>query len=527
MSTTIHRVGTRALLVEVGELDLALRWHAHLSKHPVPGQVELIAAAATVLVVTDSPRHAHQAARLLAGVEPERAATEAPREVEVEVIYDGPDLTDTADLLGMSTEELISWHTETPWRAAFGGFAPGFTYCVPSDPARARRVPRLDSPRTQVPHGAVGLADTFSAVYPRTSPGGWRLLGHSPTPMWDSAATPPAAIRPGDTVRYRAVRESVEVSATTNAAAAANTAAEASISGIHQPALRLDDPGLLSLIQDQGRGGHGDLGVTGSGAADRASAYAANSAVGNPTGSAVIENIGGLRLTTLIESTVAVTGAQAEITINGRPVPLGTPRLLPAGATLSIGPASAGQRSYLAVRGGLAAPQVLGSRSADVLSGLGPAPLEAGQTLRVHPHRGGQAARPTANPLRVRPGEVAVLRCVPGPRDRWFAGEFSALTEQEWTVTPRSNRVGLRLDGTPLRRTHEGELPSEGVVAGCIQVPPQGTPVVFLRDHPVTGGYPVIATVIPEDLDLAAQLPAGATVRFEEYEEYKEEHDHE
>ncbi|KQB83587.1 carboxyltransferase domain-containing protein [Corynebacterium oculi] len=509
MSTAIHRVGTRALLVEVGELDLALRWHSHLTAHPVPGQVELIAAATTVLVVTESPRHARQAANLLAALEPQETTAQTPREVEVEVVYDGPDLAHTAELLGTSTEELIAWHTETPWRAAFGGFAPGFTYCVPLDPTQARRVPRLESPRTQVPHGAVGLADSFSAVYPRTSPGGWRLLGHSPTPMWDSAATPPAAIRPGDTVRYRAVRESIEV---------AEPAAAASISGIHLPALTLDDPGLLSLVQDQGRGGHGDLGVTESGAADRASAYAANSAVGNPAGSAVIENIGGLRLSALVDATVAVTGAQAEVTINGRAVPLGAPRVLPAGATLTIGAASAGQRSYLAVRGGLAAPQVLGSRSADVLSGLGPAPLEAGQILRVHPHRRGGAARPTVNPLRVRPGEAAVLRCVAGPRDSWFEGGFSALTEQEWTVTPYSNRVGLRLDGTPLRRAHEGELASEGVVAGCIQVPPQGTPVVFLRDHPVTGGYPIIATVIPEDLDLAAQLPAGATVRFTHYQ---------
>lgn len=523
MNTTIHRLGTRALLVEVGELDLALRWHAHLTAHPVPGQRELIAAATTVLVVTDTPRHARQAARLLATLGPQKTTTQAPREVEVEVIYDGPDLAATADLLGISPEELVSWHTATPWRAAFGGFAPGFTYCVPHSPAQARNVPRLDSPRTQVPHGAVGLADTFSAVYPRTSPGGWRLLGHSPTPMWDSAATPPAAIRPGDTVRYRAVRESVEVSPHAAAATTAS-ATETSISGVHLPALKLEDPGLLSLIEDQGRGGHGDLGVTESGAADRASAYAANSAVGNPASSTVIENIGGLRLSALVDTTVAVTGAQAEVTLNGRPVPLGTPRVLPAGATLTISPADVGQRSYLAVRGGLAAPEVLGSCSTDVLSGLGPAPLEVGHILRVRPHHGGQSARATVNPLRVRPGETAVLRCVPGPRDAWFAEGFSALTAQEWTVTPRSNRVGLRLDGAPLRRTHEEELPSEGVVAGCIQVPPQGTPVVFLRDHPVTGGYPVIATVIPEDLDLAAQLSAGATVRFEEYQE---EHNHE
>ncbi|KQB85964.1 carboxyltransferase domain-containing protein [Corynebacterium lowii] len=512
MNTTIRRMGTRALLLEVGDLGLALRWHAHLSAHPVPGQVELIAAAATVLVVTDSPRHAERAASMLATVEPAESSDSSPREVEVEVIYDGPDLAETAELLDMSTEELISWHTGTSWTAAFGGFAPGFTYCTPSDPAQALRVPRLSSPRTQVPHGAVGLADSFSAVYPRTSPGGWRLLGHSPTPMWDSTASPPAAIRPGDTVRYRAVRESIEVS---------SPAQQPPIEGISLPTLRVEDPGLLSLIEDRGRRGHGDMGVTGSGAADRASAYAANSAVGNTPDAALIENIGGLRITALIDATVAVTGAQAEVLVNDRPLVLGTPTLLTAGSSLSIGPATTGQRSYLAVRGGLAAPQVLGSRSADVLSGLGPAPLESGELLRAHPAGGTAAAISVANPLRVAPGKVAVLRCVAGPRHEWFQDGIAALTEQEWTLTPNSNRVGLRLSGESLQRTTEGatkELPSEGMVAGCIQVPPQGTPVVFLRDHPVTGGYPVIATVIPEDLDIAAQLPAGAKVRFEEYQ---------
>lgn len=513
MSTAIHRVGTRALLVELGELDLALRWHAHLSAHPLPVQREVIAAAATVLVVLDSARHAERAARTLGSLTPQAAAASSAREVEVEVVYDGPDLENTADLLGISREELIAWHTGTRWRAAFGGFAPGFAYCVPADPARERRVPRLSNPRTRVPHGAVGLADSFSAVYPRTSPGGWRLIGRSPTPMWDSAATPPAAIRPGDAVRYRAVRESITVAGGTE------TAGSTAPAGPNLPALRVEDPGLLSLVQDRGRGGHGDMGVTGSGAADRASAYAANEAVGNAPGAALIENIGGLEVAALIDATVAVTGALAQVRINGREVPLGGARLLPAGGTLSIGPARAGQRSYLAVRGGIAAGRVLGSSSTDVLSGLGPEPVQARDTLRVHPPHGLGAARAAgANPLRVSADAVTVLRCVAGPRDAWFREGVAALTGREWTVTPRSNRVGLRLDGAPLERERDGELPSEGVVAGCVQVPPQGTPVVFLRDHPVTGGYPVIATVIPEDLDVAAQLPAGSRVRFEEYQ---------
>lgn len=499
---TIHRVGTRALLVDLPDLSTAMTWHAHLSVHPLPGQRDVVAAARTVLVVLDSPSSTTRALEQLSTTRPSGAsAGEGHRTVTVDVVYDGPDLETVADQLGTTVDGVIEHHTSSTWTGAFGGFAPGFTYCVGDEvPSVARR----DSPRTEVPDGAVGLAGEFSAVYPRSSPGGWQLIGTSATPVWDASEQEPALIRPGDRVVYRAVRERVEV---------CPSVPERDGDMQERASLTVTDPGLLTVIEDAGRPGHGGAGVTGSGAADMASAQVANDVVGNRPGDAVLENIGGLSLTALQDVVVAVTGAGAAVTVDGRVRSLATPLLLTAGSTVSVGEARAGLRSYVAVRGGVRHNgEVLGSLSSDVLSGLGPDPLVAGSMIEV----GAGHVAPTrhgTNPLRV----PDVLRVVPGPRDDWFTGGAEALTGRAWTVSPASNRVGVRLSGAAVDRSDDRELPSEGMVAGSVQVPPDGQPVLFLRDHAVTGGYPVIATVIAEDLDAAAQLAPGATVRFEEY----------
>ena len=177
-------------------------------------------------------------------------------------------------------------------------------------------------------------------------------------------------------------------------------------------------------------------------------------------------------------------------------------------------------RNYVAIRGGLIADSELGSSATDVLSGLGPAPVSAGDILGVLPRSTGMTDGQLANPLRVSQSNdgrtVATLRCVLGPRDNWFGDNVQQFLDTEWTVSSHSNRVGLRLDSdTTVERVLDGELPSEGMVAGSVQIPPNGKPVLFLRDHAVTGGYPVIATVLDEDIDIAAQLPPGALVRFE------------
>ncbi|MGI5164140.1 biotin-dependent carboxyltransferase family protein [Spirillospora sp. CA-253888] len=274
-------------------------------------------------------------------------------------------------------------------------------------------------------------------------------------------------------------------------------------------------PGPLATVQDLGRPGLAHLGVPGSGAADTRAFRLANRLVGNPEGRAGIEaTFGGAAFRFERAAWIAVTGAPLAVRIDGRPHGADAPCRVPAGGLVELGAPSSGLRSYVAVRGGVAVEPVLGSRSTDLLSGLGPAPLSPGDRLPVGPTESLAGLLVDVAPVPPLP-EAPTLRIVPGPRDDWFAPEaLGTLLSEPYEVSSDSNRVGVRLHGPPLPRAREGELGSEGMVTGAIQVPPNGLPILFLADHPATGGYPVIAVLAAASIPLAAQLRPGGRVRF-------------
>jgi biotin-dependent carboxylase-like uncharacterized protein len=286
--------------------------------------------------------------------------------------------------------------------------------------------------------------------------------------------------------------------------------------------------GPLATVQDLGRPGLGHLGVGTSGAADRASLKLANRLVGNGEGAAGIEaTLGHLKIRAMDATTVACTGAACPIRVGTRAGGMFEVIKMAAGDVLEIGAPTVGLRTYVAVRGGIAVPAVLGARCTDMLSGLGPPPLAAGTFLPIGPAPQGEpAVGVTSNPHARVAGELAVaresgvageLRVVRGPRDDWFTDDaLRVLFTNAYTVSARSNRVGMRMQGPVLARRHDAELSSEGTVSGALQVPPDGQPILFLADHPVTGGYPVIAVVIDDDLPLAAQTRPGEQLRFVE-----------
>jgi len=323
--------------------------------------------------------------------------------------------------------------------------------------------------------------------------------------------------------------------------------------------------GPLSVVEDEGRAGWAHIGVTASGAADRGAYRAANRLVGNRPGAACIETVlGGLTIRARRTVLVATAGAGASVTVRpgstpgavgssasspsggdplrGRHVaharlevgrhalverqhPPGYSLTLFPGDELTVEQPSSGLRTYLAVRGGFDAPRVLGSRSSDLLSGLGPPVLQVGDALGLADDAG---EWPASNFLR-RPADAMASLTLPrrlplsrGPRDGWF-GEpgWAALLGTAWTVGADSNRVGVRLEAAEgvdrLPEFDRHELASEGMVAGAIQIPPNGRPIVFLRDHPVTGGYPVIGVLTDAAIDRAAQLRPGDPVSFTNY----------
>ena len=502
--------GPHALLLEFDTLDEVLAAHSRLR-----GEIdaELVPAARTILVVARNPAELTGAIEELLA-ESGGASTGSPgREVEVPVVYDGEDLAEVARLTGLGVDEVIAAHTETPWRAAFGGFAPGFVYLVGGDPRL--RVPRLASPRTRVPAGSVALADEFSGVYPTSSPGGWRLIGRTDVALFDPAMSPPALIAPGDTVRFVPLLEP-------GTKPLPEARRFASWPGSRSGRRLIVERALLPvLVQDRGRPGLEAVGVTASGAADRGAYELGQRMVGNEGGEAALEiTLGQAAFTAVGTMTAVLTGAPCPAAVGGRAVSHATVFTVGDGETLTLGAPATGLRTYLSVRGGVDIPAVLGSRSRDTLGGLGPAPLLAGDTVGIDEGAPGWAPAVDHVPQAPRP-DVAVLRYLPGPREDWLAeaadaAGTGALAGSTWTVGDAVDRVGARLVGAPLPR-RGGELPSEGAVRGAIQLPPSGQPVLFLADHPPTGGYPVVGVLADESADLAAQLRPGDAVRLEPY----------
>ncbi len=478
--------------------------------------------------------------------------------VTIPVCYDGPDLADVARLTGLSAREVAERHQAGEYRVGWLGFAPGFGYLTGLDPALAQ-VPRLATPRQKVPAGSVAIAGGLTAVYPSASPGGWHLIGRTTARLWDPAREPPALFAPGMPVRFRAV-SAAELAASgaehrphnadPDGAPAGGSPAGGSPAGgspaggspgraTRAGAIEVVRPGPLATVQDLGRTGYAHLGVPRSGAADPGSLRLANRLVGNADDAAGLEfTLGQAVLRFHAPAVIAVTGAPVPATIEQqgrraepddepdvRVVPPGEAIELPAGSVLRLRTPPAGLRTYLAVRGGIDVPAVLGSRSADLLSGLGPAPLRPGDRLPVGPppattpdQRSHAHPHPSPSPRAAGAPDadgVVTLRAIAGPRDDWFgAAALELLDSETFRVTPASNRTGLRLTGPGLPRGRTGELPSEGMVAGALQVPPDGQPILLLADHPATGGYPVIAVLRTADIGRAAQLRPGQLVRF-------------
>jgi KipI family sensor histidine kinase inhibitor len=536
----VRPAGDAALLVQAD--DRAGRLAAAIAAQRIPGVLDVVPGARTVLVTAEPGRLdlRELAARVLALPLPAAGAGGAAL-VEFPVVYDGPDLADVARLTELTVDEVIARHAAAEYTVGWMGFSPGFGYLTGLDAVLAA-VPRLAEPRLRVPAGSVAIAGGLAAVYSSASPGGWRILGRTSAILWEPDRDPPALLTPGTRVRFRPVTHPPEATpplATTTPPSpgssddfhdrgglVANTATNQPRSwtgGPGGPLIEVLRPGPLATVQDLGRTGLGHLGVPRSGAADAASLRLANRLVGNPEGAAGLElTLGRAVLRFRGEAWAAVTGAPTKITVSSgirgepREVPHGQAFWVATGARVQVGAPAAGLRSYLAVAGGIDVPPVLGSRSADLRSGLGPAPLRPGDLLPVGPH-GEPQPGPPPGPAPAMPvaGQATEVRVVPGPRDDWFVpGALDVLCGADYAVTPASDRTGLRLEGPALPRARDDELPSEGVVTGALQVPPGGQPILLLADHPVTGGYPVIAVVAAADIGLAAQLRPGGRLRF-------------
>jgi biotin-dependent carboxylase-like uncharacterized protein len=279
--------------------------------------------------------------------------------------------------------------------------------------------------------------------------------------------------------------------------------------------LEILETGPLSTVQDLGRPGFAGIGVGISGAADRSSFRLANHLAGNAEGTPAVEvTFGRFAARACRDLTIAVTGAPCPITMDKQGVAMNSVLHIPAGSVFRLGSPRRGLRSYVAIHGGIDVAPVLGSWATDLLTGLGPQPLRPGAVLPIG-HASTTHPPTNFSPPAAPATDELTLRITPGPRHDWFEeSALAALLTEPYTVTSESNRIGIRLDGPVLTRSRHEQLPSEGMVTGALQVPPSGKPTLLLADHPLTGGYPVIAVVASADIDKAAQARPDLRLRF-------------
>ncbi|MDD9339545.1 MAG: 5-oxoprolinase subunit PxpB [Providencia heimbachae] len=519
-------VNLSAFMVELQSLEQTMALTDSLNDRPIKGIEEIIPAARTILVrYNPIISLVDDLVREIALRDVSKTACKASKLVTIPVHYNGEDLAEVAQYLGITINEVIQRHTENEYQVAFTGFAPGFGYMV-SKQAQLH-VPRRQSPRIRIPAGSVALAGEFSSVYPQASPGGWQLIGITDIAVWDIHREEPALLQAGYRVNFvDSAKSQVTYSLPITKPVDVKLPTQSED-------LIVLTAGLQTLFQDHGRIGQSALGISESGAMDKTALHSANRLVGNRSNSVALEiTQGGFKAQANRDLLVAITGADCSIEIithenESYQGEVYQPIHLAQGDVIKLGRPSKGVRSYLAVRGGFNVAPVLNSCSFDTLAQVGPTPIINGQSLSINLTKSDQHAislnetpafeYPTSE-------DVVVLDVVFGPRTDWFTQQaIELLSQQLWQVTAASNRIGLRLVGeSPFERAKRQELPSEGTCIGAIQVPANGQPVLFLNDHPLTGGYPVIGTVCEYHLDLAGQIPTNAKIRFNPLDTFKE-----
>lgn len=534
----ITPLGDSALLLRLREardpakaIEALRKVEAALRAARLPGVVEIVPAFSTIAVFYDPAAVGDEAApheclaeRVLRAARSHgKTPRKAPARHEIPVCYDpefGPDLSTVAEASGLAPEEVSELHASAQYCVGAVGFAPGFPYLRGLPEALA--TPRRATPRTRVARGSIGIGGALTGIYPRESPGGWNIIGRTPSSMFDLERDPPALLALGDIVRFRPItREEFDESSERE---------EASVAPVYdrRASITAWRAGFQSSIQDLGRLGQRACGVTSGGALDLHALAVVNLLVGNNAFAAGIETCAGrLRIGVDKDRIIAWAGGDFAVRVGTLAIPAGRPARLAAGEELTIEATDRGARLWLAISGGIAVPEILGSRSTDLRGGFGGMEgraLRDGDRLPLGdaafvPPRDADRLATVAAPFRWGQPALAspLIRIVRGGDWAGFEKDMQeSFFSRRFRVARDSDRMGVRLQGKPLARNDPGDLLSEAVAPGTMQVPPNGQPIILLGDCQTLGGYPKIAHVITVDLAIAAQLRPGDEVRFDE-----------
>jgi len=503
-----------------------------IQQKALPGVVETVPSFRALLVYYDPLVVDSEAlCAAIAALEPQAEGAVLPpaRTVELPCCYDpefGPDLSAAAERIGASVEELVALHAGASYLVYFIGFTPGLPYMT-GMPERLW-IPRLETPRTKVPAGSVGIGGGQCCIYSVDSPGGYWILGRTPLKLYDPGAQEPTLLRPGDRVTFRPIdrAEFAEIENRGRASDRGLDRSQTAIPGGHgrgdspgaRALIKILDPGPQTTVQDLGRPGHLRYGIPPSGPVDRAAFILANRLVGNADGAAGLEcTVVGPRFVAEVPCAIAVTGAALPFTVNGQDAPMWTTLPLTAGDVVKLGPARAGVRGYIAFSGGIDVPEVLGARATYLrgrLGGLEGRALQRGDMLSLFPAPMPEVLRvpPAARP---RLDAEPEIRVVLGPQDDRFTDEgIAALLAGPYEMLAQSDRMGARLRGPRVANRRGHDIISDGIALGSIQVPGDGQPIALLVDRQSTGGYTKVATVCSFDIGRLGQVKPGQRLRF-------------
>lgn len=484
---------------------------AILAEKPLAGVREVLAAYHCLQVQFDPAQIEPDqiqawAAEALANLP--AATQEKSRVVEVPVVYGGehgPDLDFVAGHTGLTPQEVIVRHSAPDYLCYMVGFTPAFPFLGGMDPKLT--CPRLETPRLDLPAGAVGIGGAQTGLYPLGGPGGWRIIGRTPLLVYDPRRDPPGLIKAGDQVRFLPIQaeEFPEI-----------PSAQSQAPPDAREVLEVLRPGAFTTVQDGGRWGYQSQGLPISGALDQEALAAANMLLGNPPEAAALElTLIGPKLRALAPLRVALTGGDLQSLLDGQPAPLGRVIQLETGQVLDFKGPKDGARAILALEGGVESPLMMGSHSVYPLGRLGTA-LQKGERIPAGPAKGSPGSIKLPEGLIQPPSAEVEIRVLTGPNLDYFSERglqtfFSSIYE----LTQGSDRRGMRLAGASLELNPEmpDSIISEPNTPGVVQVPSGGQPIVQLREQTM-GGYAKIAAVISADLDLLARLLPGSRIRF-------------
>ena len=526
------RMGEQGLVAEMGRgIDQAVnarvqRLASALKRLDLAGILEMVPSFRSLLILFDPLLLSRRILRdtvvsLASSDNSGETSAVGGQVVRLPVCYGGefgPDLEFVARHNGLSPEEVIALHSRESYPVYMLGFLPGFPYLGGLPPRIA--APRLQTPRQMVASGSVGIAGSQTGVYPLESPGGWRIIGRTPLRLFDPFRSEPFLVSAGDRIRFDPIDRAVFERMAGSQEEAADPVASSLPAERPAGFFSVIKPGLQTTVQDRGRFGFRAFGLSPGGPMDSLAARVANLLVGNGPDAAILEMTllgGSFRFET--KSYLAVCGADMGCKLNGVPIRAWSAFSVPPGGELTFGHAVSGCRAYLAVRGGITVPTVLGSRATSLRAGIGG---YGGRALRAADRvpcglDSGDVTAQRFLPAHLVPEypEEIRLRVLPGPQDDLFEPDgIKTFFSSVYTVTPRNDRMGYCLDGPPVRHRNGADIVSDALCAGAVQVPGDGLPLVMTADHQTTGGYAKIGAVIGPDLSRLVQARQGTRVRF-------------